>query len=240
MLAAWGGEPGDPQVDLSTDWDAGTLRMRISPTSHRRPHPLLARVRATDATVIAAAQAGWPVILRAWQGGTGEDARLARLHRETLLRADHAPEVVSECLAWLGFYVGISIADTEAEAQPRYEEHVRVGGSGPTPGRHGVPEAAAEEWTRREVGRARFSFVGSPDTVGEHLLSLRQAGIGHVRVSFVETYGRPEQAAESFQIFRDKVLPTLDPQPLPEPPRYQESRQTGGRASLAGLTPPRR
>jgi alkanesulfonate monooxygenase SsuD/methylene tetrahydromethanopterin reductase-like flavin-dependent oxidoreductase (luciferase family) len=218
MRAIWSREHADPALDISTDWDAGTLRARVSPASHRRPHPLLARVTLTDATVVAAAQAGWPVILGAWEGGTGDDLRLARLYRETLDAAGHPPDVVRECLAWLGFYVGICIAETNEEARRRYDEHLSIGGNGPTPGKHGVREPAAEEWTMRAVGRAGLSVVGTPETVTEHLLSLEAAGIHHARIAFVETFGQREQAAESFGLFVDQVLPRLDPWSLPDPP----------------------
>jgi alkanesulfonate monooxygenase SsuD/methylene tetrahydromethanopterin reductase-like flavin-dependent oxidoreductase (luciferase family) len=242
MLTVWGRERGDPPLDISTNWDAGVLRTRVSPTSHRRPHPLLARVTATDATVVAAAQAGWPVILGAWEGGTGDDLRLALLYREALAAAGHSAEVVGECLAWLGFFVGVCIADTQEEAQRRYDEHVRIGGSGPIPGRHGAPEASAEEWTMRAVGRAGISVIGTPDTVTEHLLSIKAAGINHVRIAFVETSGQPEQAVDSFKLFADEVLPHLDPQPLPEPPPYEGAggllrNTTRSALSLARVSP---
>ncbi len=87
MVGVWARQEGDPPLDLSTDWDAGTLRTRVTPAPYRRPHPLLARVTATEATVVAAARAGWPVILGIWEGGTGKDRRLADLYRAELAAA---------------------------------------------------------------------------------------------------------------------------------------------------------
>lgn len=219
----WGRRPGDPPLDVSTPHDRGILAGRISPGSFRKPHPLVGRATTTDATIVEAARLGWPTVL-ALRGDDAHDGRQAALYRSTLEESGHDDETVRECLSWLSLTSLVSVASTEREARRRQEEYVRIGGVGPivTSADEGTQEWA-EEWRARQLQRADWAVVGTPEVIAEHLLAYRGIGVEHARVALVTTPGRPEQNREELDLFLQEVLPLLDPQQLPGPARTVET-----------------
>jgi alkanesulfonate monooxygenase SsuD/methylene tetrahydromethanopterin reductase-like flavin-dependent oxidoreductase (luciferase family) len=222
MTKAWAWSEGDPPLDISTDYDRGLLAGRISPTSYRKPHPLIGRATMTEATIIETAQRGWPVIL-GLRSDVEADRRQVALYRDALERSGHDADTVRDGLSWLSFVSMICVAENEREAQRRLDEYVEVGGAGPivTAREQGLTSAdgnrIADEWKTRQLHKAQVALVGTPEMIAEQLLSHRELGVEHVRVHFVETPGRHEQHMESFRLFLDEVLPLLDPESLPGP-----------------------
>jgi alkanesulfonate monooxygenase SsuD/methylene tetrahydromethanopterin reductase-like flavin-dependent oxidoreductase (luciferase family) len=224
MMRAWSWRDGDEPADLSTDYRAGTMAGRITPSSYRRPHPLIGRATMSDATIIDTAKRGWPVIF-ALRADDEENRRQATLYRETLERSAHPPHVVRDCLAWLGFMSVICLAETQREARRRIEEYAEVAGAAPivTAANQGLLRngpgngALRDDWRHRQQGRAKMALAGTPEMVVDHLLGYADVGVEHARVAFVMTPGKHDENLESLRLFLDHVLPHLDPQSLPEP-----------------------
>ena len=215
----WAWQPGGAGLEVATSRDRGTLHGRISPSSYRKPHPLVGRATSTDATIVEAARLGWPVVL-ALRGDDERDRAQASLYRRTLEESGHDEATVQECLSWLSLTSLVSIAPTEGEAQRRHAEYLEIGGAGPIVQHAGEGSRAwAEEWRTRQLQRAEWSVVGTPERIAEHLLGYREVGVEHARVALVTTPGRPEQNLEALQLFLEEVLPLLAPQQLPGPPR---------------------
>jgi alkanesulfonate monooxygenase SsuD/methylene tetrahydromethanopterin reductase-like flavin-dependent oxidoreductase (luciferase family) len=219
----WGWQAGDPPLDVSTSRDRGTLHGRISPSSFRKPHPLVGRATMTDATIVETARLGWPVVL-ALRGDDEQNRRQAALYRTTLEESGHSDATVRECLSWLSLTSLVSIAPTEQEARRRHEEYLEIGGAGPiVRSADEGSQAWVDEWRTRQLQRAEWSVVGTPEMIAEHLLAYRDIGVDHARVAFVTTPGKPEQNLEALQLFIEETLPLLDPQQLPGPDRTVET-----------------
>ena len=122
----WAWQAGDEPLDVSTANDRGVLSGRISPSSFRKPHPLVGRATMTDATIVEAALLGWPAILALRTEGDDNRRQLA-LYRSTLEGAGHDEATVRECLSWLSLTSLVSIAPTEQEARRRHEEEAGRG-----------------------------------------------------------------------------------------------------------------
>lgn len=228
MIKAWAWQEADPPLDLSAPHVRGVLAGRISPTSYRKPHPLIGRATKTESTIAATARRGWPVLL-GLRGDDSANRREAAVYRDSLARSDHSPQTVQECLAWLGFLSMICVAETEREARRRLAEFAELGGQPPI-----LPDGApvqrtraAKDWKDRQLSRARQAVAGTPEMIVEHLLTYRDLGVEHARVSLLTTSGMSEQNADDFRLFIDEVLPRLDPRPLPGPVRtvYSEASQ---------------
>jgi alkanesulfonate monooxygenase SsuD/methylene tetrahydromethanopterin reductase-like flavin-dependent oxidoreductase (luciferase family) len=218
MLRAWSRRESDDVTDVSTDFENGELRGRLTPASYRRPHPLLARATKTEATVVDCARRGWPVILAA---PTDDSRRLVALYRETLEGAGHDDETVRECLAWLGFIALACVGETEREAKRRFDEYMEAAARGPDGA--GGTALWAGEWTQRQFLRASVAEVGTPEQVAERVAAWQDDGAEHARISLIESPGRREETMEAFQLFVEGVVPLLDPQPLPDPPAVAAS-----------------
>ncbi len=231
----WAWQAGDEPLDVSTANDRGILSGRISPSSFRKPHPLVGRATMTDATIVESALLGWPAILALRSEGDDNRRQLA-LYRSTLEGAGHDEATVRECLSWLGLTTLVSIAPTEREARRQHDEYLEIGGAGPIVRTAGEGSRAwAEEWRTRQLQRAEWSIVGTPEMVAESLLGDREIGAEHARVSFVTTPGRREQNLEALQLFLGETLPLLDPQQLPGPARTVETEAAA--ALAAGSLP---
>ena len=213
----WAWQTGDPPLDVTTSLDRGTLSGRLSPSSFRKPHPLVGRATATDATIVEAARLGWPAILSLRTAGD-DNRRQVALYRATLEESGHDEATVRECLSWLSLTTLVSIAPTEREARRRHDEYLEIGGAGPIVQTAGEGSHAwAEEWRTRQLQRAEWSVVGTPEMIAERLLGDRELGAEHTRVAFVTTPGCREQNLEALQLFLAETLPLLEPEQLPGP-----------------------
>jgi alkanesulfonate monooxygenase SsuD/methylene tetrahydromethanopterin reductase-like flavin-dependent oxidoreductase (luciferase family) len=213
MLRAWSWQEGDGPLDVSNDYYSGVIAGRVSPTSFRRPHPLIGRATATLATVADTGRRGLPVIL-----GTDPDASVIRLYRESIASAGHDPRVVAECDDWLSFVDMVSLAETETKADAILMEFVEGGGSGPivTDPAEGSAVWAAE-WRARQQARKRWSRPVTPAMLVDRLLAFKQTGVNHARVTLAEVPGQHQRNLDMLHLFLEEVLPQLDPQQLPGP-----------------------
>jgi len=219
MLRAWAWSDDTSPVDVSTDFDQGRIDARISPSSFRKPHPLIGRATLTEATIADTARRGWPVLLALRDLTDDANERQIAVYKEALFAAEHDEPTVRDCLSWLGFITQISIAETEREANRRKADYIELGGGGPivTNPREGTPEWVAE-WRTRQLHKSNIAFAGTPQMIVEHLGEVYEGlDVEHARVSFLDIPGRAEQNKECYQLFIEEVLPHLNPQRLPDP-----------------------
>ena len=216
MLRAWGWTEGGDPVDVSTDYDQGVIAARLSPSSFRKPHPLIGRATSTPETIVATGRMGLPVIL-----GPKFDRQTIALYREALTEAGHDADTIADCEDWLSTFSLVSLAPTEAQAERRLDQYIEGGGAGPivTAVDEGSKEWVAE-WRTRQAHRRQISTPMTPDMLLERLRSLTaETGVTHHRIALAEVPGRRAENLESFQLFLEEVLPQLDPEPLRDPAR---------------------
>jgi alkanesulfonate monooxygenase SsuD/methylene tetrahydromethanopterin reductase-like flavin-dependent oxidoreductase (luciferase family) len=213
MLRAWSWTEDGQSVDISTDYDRGRVSARLTPTSFRRPHPLIGRATLTAATIAETGRMGLPVIF-----GPTPDREAISIYRDALESAGHSDEVVSECNDWLGFVSLFSLAETEREAGSRLDQFIDGGGSSPivTAANQGTPEWIAD-WKERQALRNAGSMPVTPGVLVERLLALKDYGINHARVMLAEIPGQRSQNLESLHLFLEEVLPHLGAERLRDP-----------------------
>jgi alkanesulfonate monooxygenase SsuD/methylene tetrahydromethanopterin reductase-like flavin-dependent oxidoreductase (luciferase family) len=218
-VRAWAWEEEHAPVDISTAYDRGVIGARVTPSSFRQPHPLIARATGSDTALLDCARRGWPAVLATSGDPTPESRRQANLYREALESAGHDEATVAECRSWLGPITMLSVAETEQKAKRRFDQYIEVGGAGPIVTSPDVgTQAWAEEWRLRIDQRASATFCGTPEMVVEYLhKSADYLDSNHVRAIFIDTPGEEEQNMESYRLFLDEVLPALNPEPLAGP-----------------------
>ena len=154
MLKAWDRRPGDGPLDVSTEWDAGSLEGRLMPPAYRVPHPLLARVSTRPAIIADAGARGWPLMF-----GLSPSAEQLSVYRDALHGAGHTADVVDECERWLCHtkYVWVAETDAEAWAQigPTLDDIMHKSGW----------VGDGKMYADREAFLHQTSIVGSPETV---------------------------------------------------------------------------
>ena len=219
MQRLWDFRTGDPEYSYKTPTHQGAIRRRVVPAPYRKHHPTIIRTASRDASLIAAAKNGWPVFV----GATGAQASASEqlsTYRTALAAANHAPDIVAECLRWCTVdWLSVVVADTDAEAQRRadlakaertamrrrYVEH-----SGPLHGpvsrsRPGESSAAAFV----AGGDMMESIVGNPETVARKVQELVDLGINHLLLRFVgEWTGETRWISEtSMNLFAREIAP---------------------------------
>src|SRR5262249_44062783 len=119
----WAFRYGDPEYSFAVGSNSGRIKRRVMPAPYTLPHPVIIRTASREASLIRAAQEGWPAFL----GIFGADLNhQSQLYRRALADARHPQEVVDTCLRWCSYdWMSVTLADTDAEAQAR-EEAARV------------------------------------------------------------------------------------------------------------------
>jgi alkanesulfonate monooxygenase SsuD/methylene tetrahydromethanopterin reductase-like flavin-dependent oxidoreductase (luciferase family) len=215
MLKAWARGPADGPLDVSTDWDSGTLLGRLMPPSYRTPHPLLARVSTRPAVIADAGRRGWPIMF----GLSPTPAQLAT-YREALHEAAHPDDVVADAERWLSHTKYVWVAETDEQAwteiQPTLDDIIEKSGW--------VGEG--KMYATREAFLRQTSIVGSPETVARRIHeSNADYGLNHIRLWFNFWNLSQDLAAvdRSFRLFIDEVMPTLEVESIPDPLRTIEN-----------------
>lgn len=209
----WDWNDGDDPVEFDLGHVRGRVAGRISPSSYRLPHPLIARATATPQRIVGAARDGVPLML------ASADPALIALYRSELAAAGHPPETVAECLSWLGLYDVVSLAPTEQAAREQLEGYLSAGGAGPivTAAYEGSQEWA-DTWREREQERLKWSLALTPEALVERILGYRdQQGLEHATVALSYVPGERQLNDEMCRLFIEEVLPHVDVRPLPGP-----------------------
>ncbi len=209
MLKAWARGPGDGPLDVSTEWDSGTLMGRLMPPAYRTPHPLLARVSTRPAVMADAGRRGWPLMF-----GLSPTAEQLSTYREALHGAGHPEGVVAEGERWLSHTKYVWVAETDAQAWaeigPTLEDIMDKSGW--------VGEG--KMYGTREAFLHQTSIVGSPETVRRRIVeSNAEYGLDHIRLwfNFWDLSENLDAVERSFDLFIDEVMPALEVHAMPDP-----------------------
>ena len=220
MEAVWRFAEGDPPLDFVVGGQRGWIDRPVVPAPYRKPHPILARATSTEATMVAAARKGWPLLLARWDPDELAQ-RLVPYHR-ALADAGHDPVVVETARRWTGILKWIHVADTDAEAAahvdatvarwfaevPRGAPHAARGQG--TVAEQPTPEAAStyRPGAIRDPAVFRRGVIcGSPSTVACELQRYAESGVGQVMGQFLRDVDEIPEALRSFRLFCDEVLP---------------------------------
>ena len=222
----WDFKTGDPALEFRTPLHSGTIRRRVTPSPYRRHHPTVIRTAGRDASVVKAAQKGWPAFLGTFAAESTLENQI-RLYRETLAASGHSRETIAECLRWCTCdWLAVVVANTDEEAQAlaaeARAEHLAyrdayVAKNGPMHGPVAKPKA---DVSNQKAYAARGDMIeliaGSPDTVAKRVQQLADAGINHLLVRFLgEWPGKTRYISEqSMRLFAQHVAPrftSLDP-----------------------------
>jgi alkanesulfonate monooxygenase SsuD/methylene tetrahydromethanopterin reductase-like flavin-dependent oxidoreductase (luciferase family) len=219
MQRLWDFKPGDDEYTFEMQANRGTIRRRVVPAPYQKRHPIVIRTAARDAAVVTAAQNGWPAFLGTF-GSESPLAGQAATYRRILAEANHAPDVVAECLRWCTCdWLSVVVADTDEEAWANAAkaraEHLTirqrfVDRNGPIEGpvmhrKEGVSNAAAYT----AGGDMSDIIAGNPETVAAQVQALSDLGINHLLVRFLgEWTGETRHVSEnSMKLFAREIIP---------------------------------
>lgn len=228
-----GKEPGDPPLEWRTDFEEGTLSMRIMPTSYRKGHPVIGFATNTDSTIEYAARQGWPVALGRYN--FVECVRKMKVYRDALLTAGHPDDVVRECLALTSVTKAIVIGETDEQAWEIAEQQLRgfMNFTFMVATRRAVEDTRTmrELWEDTvesgvDIAHAGFTapewvqasaLIGSPETIARQLTEYAEAGVEHINARFVYGDFDEAEAWRTFDLFSERVMPLIDAQTIPGP-----------------------
>ncbi len=246
MQRLWDFRTGDPTYEFSLPTHRGSVQRRVMPAPYRKRTPTIIRTAARNAAVVDAAQNGWPAFL----GVFGSESPLAdqfHLYYETLMAANHPPDVVAHCLKWNTCdWLSVVVAETEEQAHAKAEEakaeavairqrYTDKYGSIQGPVMHRKPEqSVAAAFT--QGGDMSGAIVGTPDQISEKLQQLVDIGFNHVIVRFMgEWTGATRHISEeSMRLFAREVMPRFRPDPVPSNGAHPNGVHRNGELVTAG------
>ena len=215
----WDFKTGDPAFVYDTPLHRGTIKRRVTPSPYRKRHPTVIRTAGRDASVITSAQKGWPAFLGAFSAESSLQDQI-RLYRSTLAAANHAPDVVEECLRWCTCdWLAVVVANTDEEAralaaEARAEHLVMrnnyIAQNGPMHGPVAKPKPQQSNQASYAAGGDMVGVIaGTPDTVAAHVQALADVGINHLLLRFLgEWPGKTRHISEqSMRLFSRHVAP---------------------------------
>lgn len=217
MERLWSFRNGDPIYNFSIGSYSGQIKRRIMPAPYSNPNPTIIRTASREASLIRAAQKGWPAFLGTFGANLQQQIEM---YRRALDEAKHPQHVVDNCLRWCSYdWVGVTVADTDEEAQARekiaraetmairtrfVQRHGPIGGPSnrPKPG-----ESTAEAYSKG--GDMTATIVGNPDTIAKKVKQLAEAGINHLHLRFLGEWAGETQhiCKSSAELFAKEVMP---------------------------------
>lgn len=228
MERLWAYKDGDGEYAFTVGSNSGVIDRRVTPSPYTKPHPVIIRAASREASLIRAAQKGWPAFLGIFGSSVLQSGNV---YRRALAAANHPPEVVANALRWCSVdWLCVTVAPTDEEALEReklaYAEQMAIRTrymarfglvNGPVVG--GAAGASTAK-AYASGGDMIETIVGSPDTVAAKIAELADAGVNHVHLRFLgEWLGETKQiAADSATLFAKEVMPRFaDVPPLREP-----------------------
>lgn len=217
MERLWRFRNGDPEFTFEVGSNSGRIRRRVMPAPYTRPNPIIIRTASREASLVRAAQKGWPAFL----GILGADlAEHTRIYRRALDEANHPPEVVEHCLRWCSCdWLAVTVAETDEEALAR-EKRARAETMAirtsyiERVGKLDGPVIKAKPGKSTADGYAKgqdmmATIAGSPDTIAAKVQELADLGINHLHVRFLgEWDGETRHINEaSAKLFATEVMP---------------------------------
>lgn len=210
LVKAWTTEALDYQGEY---WQVSFPAVR--PRPYQKPHPPLARACLSDASIMAMAQLGRPVLLR---GRSIERvAESIQLYRETMLAAAFDEASVDKALdqSWVWYEAHLAETDDQAleaflpnfQRASQYIANMRARWNPkdqqlPTP----PPPLPRSAYGSRPSRSASEALVGSPTRVAEQVALLRDAGARNLMLTNRGLMS-PEQTRASLRLLSDKVMP---------------------------------
>ena len=182
----------------------------LRPRPYQRPHPPLVRACLSEASTVAMAKIGRPVML-----GILPDADLAsRLsaYRDTMLRSGFSEPATESALSSCWASRNIFVAKTQSEAREiaaagfaRERKHftdARI--------RFNPPEFAPKtgsDITSDPDNLAQSFIAGTPSQVADQIAAMRDAGARNLMLKFNTGEMDAHQVQTSMTLFADKVMP---------------------------------
>ena len=184
----------------------------LRPRPYQKPHPPLIRACISEASTIAMAKIGRPVMI----GILPLDALASRLSafRDTMSDSGYDEQTTEDTLDQCWASRNVFVADTYEEARDNAErgfarerkhfgEARRLFNPGGGPPQQGSGTSSASE-------NLEMSFVmGTPSQVADQLASFKDAGVRNLMLKFNTGEMDTRQAQASMKMFGDKVMPLL-------------------------------
>lgn len=215
----WDFKTGDEPLVYKTPLHSGIIRRRVTPSAYRKHHPTVIRTAGRDASVVKAAQKGWPAFLGTFAAESSLEDQI-RLYRKTLAASNHSQETIEECLRWCTCdWLAVVVANTDEKAralaaEARAEHLVMrdnyVAKNGPMHGPVAKPKKDTSNQKAYAAGGDMDNLIaGTPDTVAKRVQELSDAGINHLLVRFLgEWPGKTRYISEqSMRLFSQHVAP---------------------------------
>ena len=184
----------------------------LRPRPYQKPHPPLVRACISEASTIAMAKIGRPVML----GIMPVESLAARLsaYRDTMLEAgfdEQATEsALDQCWASRNVFVANSYGEAREAAERGFARERRHFGEARrlyNPG-GGPPQMGSGTSSVSE--NLPMSFImGTPRQVAEEITAMEDAGVRNMMLKFNTGEMDTQQAQTSMKLFGDKVLPLL-------------------------------
>ena len=184
----------------------------LRPRPYQKPHPPLVRACISEASTIAMARIGRPVMLGIMPLGSLADRLTA--FRDTMLDSGHNEQVTEATLDQCWASRNVFVANTYQEAREAAErgftrerrhfgEARRLFNPGGGPPQQGSGTSSASE-------NLEMSFVmGTPSQVADQLATFQDAGVRNLMLKFNTGEMDTQQAQASMKLFGDNVLPLL-------------------------------
>ena len=184
----------------------------LRPRPYQKPHPPLVRACISEASTIAMARIGRPVMI----GILPIKDLASRLNafRDTMSESGYDEHTIEATLDQCWASRNVFVANTYEEAREMAErgfarerrhfgEARRLFNPGGGPPQQGSGTSSASE-------NLKMSFVmGTPSQVADQLASFQDAGVRNLMLKFNTGQMPTQQAQASMKMFGDKVLPIL-------------------------------
>ena len=184
----------------------------LRPRPYQKPHPPLIRACISEASTIAMAKIGRPVMI----GILPLKDLASRLNafRDTMLASSFDEQTteatLDQCWASRNVFVANSYAEAHEAAEigfarerKHFGEARRLFNPGGGPPQQGSGTSSASE-------NLAMSFVmGTPGQVADQIASFKDAGVRNLMLKFNTGEMPTQQAQASMKLFGDKVLPLL-------------------------------
>ena len=189
-------------------WDVKFPQLRPRPV--QKPHPPLVRACISEASTMAMARIGRPILMGVQSMETTR-LRLEQYH-ETMLEAGHGEEATERALdqCWVARNLMLGESYDEAVEVAAYgfdreRKHFREAREIYNPGGFpkpppGTPLAPGEDLHQSFI-------VGTPDQAAERIAELRDIGVRNLMLKLNTGEMPPEKVRASMKLFGEKVLP---------------------------------
>ena len=220
-------EDGLERLDESEDllvkaWTANELKHEgehwqvkfpiLRPPPYQKPHPPLVRACISEASAIAMAKIGRPVMLGIMPVQT-VGSRLAA-YRDTMLYSGFDEQTAEATLNRCWASRNVLVADTYAEARDaaeyhfaRERKHFREAREMFNPG--GFTLHSGSGMTSASEDLSMSFIMGTPNQVADEIAAMDDAGVRNLMLKFNTGEMDTLKAQASMKLFGDKVMPLL-------------------------------